>query len=617
MERGKMQIGQIKENNKKEILSLLDEYQIAYPTEIRDEIDGFINKENDLWEVAMILGKYYNLYKVSQEEKDKYIKVISRIRELQGELARVSQEPASIVFGTSGWRGNMGDDFTALNVHKVGKGIVEMLKSAEFLRYCGYHSFEDVKKAGILLLHDNRFMGREFCEAAMKELAAEEIKMYYAGECPTGVASAVLCELNGAGSINFTPSHNPMSYSGIKFNPADGGPADSNLTSIIEEKSNKYMQKGNNFIPAENNFLPLLKEVDAAGIFKNFLEEKSKVFDLDKTRNWLLENRNKIMILIDNMHGSSRGYIETVLGDDVIGQLQESGSINFLHTNDDYSFHGIKPEPSAQNQKPLVEALQKSNRKYHLAVAMDPDADRIRFADKNMDMDMNRFSAVAYANLLRMNIKGGIVTSVATSGFTAEIARQNQQQVVEAAVGFKNFKEALINEQAILAYEESDGITFSGHTLEKCALAGFLSAVDSMANSGKNISQQYQELQKKYGYFYPHRAGVDVKGISVDAWQKYKNEVLYNLQNKLFKIGDFIKIGNQEKVIEKIIIIDGVKLVFDDKSWLLLRPSGTEPKFRYYYELVSEAPLANIERLLEEYNSSANTMLDKARAMVK
>ena len=187
--------------------------------------------------------------------------------------------------------------------------------------------------------------------------------------------------------------------------------------------------------------------------------------------------------------------------------------------------------------------------------------------------------------------------------------------MIDAAVGFKNFKDALLKGEAVMAFEESDGITFEGHTLEKCALAGFLSAVDSMANSGKNISKQYEELREQYGYFYPHRAGVDVRGISVDAWQKYKMEVLNNLQNKMFKSGDHITIGTQEKTIERIITIDGAKWVFDDKSWLLLRPSGTEPKFRYYYEIVSDRALDNVDELLKEYNTAANELLEKARKM--
>ncbi len=609
-----MNVKELEEKNTKEIRSLLHEYKIDWPLEIGEEIGGFLEK-NDLWEVAMTLGRYYNLYDVSEGDTQKCINVISRIRELQGELARISSNPASVVFGTSGWRGHIGEDFTVYNVHKVTRGIIEMLKSDVFLKYCAYQSFDDVKRAGILLLHDNRFMGREFCEAAMKELAAKGIKMYYAGECPTGVASAVLCELKGAGSINFTPSHNPMSYSGIKFNPTDGGPADKNLTSIIEEKSNQLMKSDVVFTPAQNVFDDLLHDVDAAQIFKNYIEQKSKVFDLYKIREWLIDNSADLTILVDNMHGSSRGYVQKLLGDKVMDALQQTDSIRFLHTNDDYSFHGMKPEPSADNQKPLIETLQKSQRKFNLAVAMDPDADRIRFADKYFDMDMNKFSAVAYANLLHTAIKGGIVTSVATSGFTAEIAARNGQKVIDAAVGFKNFKEALLSGEAVMAFEESDGITFEGHTLEKCALAGFLSAVDSMANSGKNISEQYEELREKYGYFYPHRAGVDVKGISVDAWQKYKADVLFNLQNKMFKAGDRLKIGGKEKTIVRVITIDGAKWVFDDKSWLLLRPSGTEPKFRYYYEIVSDKPLNNVDELLTEYNNTANKLLEEARAM--
>ena len=100
------------------------------------------------------------------------------------------------------------------------------------------------------------------------------------------------------------------------------------------------------------------------------------------------------------------------------------------------------------------------------------------------------------------------------------------EKVFETAVGFKNFRAPLSQGEAIMAYEESDGISFGGHTLEKCALAGFLSAVDRLASSGRNLSDLYLDLRKEYGWFYPGKGGADVKGVSVEAWQRYKDAVM-------------------------------------------------------------------------------------------
>ncbi|MEO6096291.1 MAG: hypothetical protein ABIW76_11540, partial [Fibrobacteria bacterium] len=185
----------------------------------------------NLWEAANQLGACFNAHALPDSVRAACVQAITRIREFQGRLARESQAATTVVFGTSGWREAIGEGFTVENVHKVARGIIAMMKTDEFLKTNGYAGFDQVRKAGVLILRDNRYMGDEFMNAAMRELAAESISIHDAGECPTGVGSAILTELKAAGSINFTPSHNPMEYAGIKFNPADGGPADVNLTS--------------------------------------------------------------------------------------------------------------------------------------------------------------------------------------------------------------------------------------------------------------------------------------------------------------------------------------------------------------------------------------------------
>jgi len=598
----------------------------GWGTKIRGNVFVISPLLPNLWEAANNLGACYNSEALESQVKNQCIQLITKIREFQGTLARESKQTTTVVFGTSGWREAIGDGFTILNVHKVVRGIIEMMKSEVFLKTNKYESFKDVKAAGILVLRDNRFMGDEFKASAMKELAAEGIRIYDAGECPTGVGSAILTELKAAGSINFTPSHNPMEYAGIKFNPNDGGPADVNLTSLIEENANRYMQRNTVFTPASYDYSSLRTVVDAASMFTHFVETKSKVFDLKEIRNWLENNSQDLSIVIDNMHGSSRGYIQNLLGPITMRSLEKANAIHFMNTVEDFSFHGVKPEPNAKNQAILMVELNKQSRKFNLAVALDPDADRIRFADAKVDLDMNRYGAVAFANLLshsqmetNTNKNGvfnlGLATTVPSSGFASEIAIQNGRKVYDGPVGFKYFREPLSKGLAMMAYEESDGISFIGHTLEKCALAGFLSAVDAMAHSGKNLSELYLELRKKYGFFYPGKGGADVKGVSVEAWQTYKDKVMKILEGGLINVGQKLKVGDEEKAVIKTNVADGLKIVFSDRSWILLRPSGTEPKFRYYYEVVGESELSNSSALLQAYENAAAGILEKARAL--
>lgn len=573
----------------------------------------FLDRDTpNLWEAALAVGAFMNGDDVTAAERERAVELITQIRELQGELARTSREPASVVFGTSGWRDVIGEGFTVFNVHKVVRGIIRMMHSREFLDTNQMADVEEVKRAGILLLRDNRYMGDEFISAAEAELAAVGFTIMNAGECPTGVGSALVTELGAAGSINFTPSHNPMEYAGIKFNPKDGGPADLNLTTIIEREAATFMLDPS-FEPAPAPSAPS-RRIDGATMYRDFIEKKSSVFDLAAIRRWLTEQRKDLFILVDNMHGASRGYLETLLGDDTMQTLRETDSIRFVNTNDDYSFHGVKPEPSAKNQKPLIEELKKSGRRFTLAAALDPDADRIRCADANLDVDMNRFGAIAYANLLAKGMRRGVASTVPSSDFALEIAKQNEMKVVETEVGFKFFRPPLSANEVLVAFEESDGISFYAHTLEKDAVAGFLAAIDSMATSGKTLSEQYEELRARYGYFYPDKAGADVRGVSVDEWQRYKNAVLRALTGGMFRVGQALAIGSTERTIANINTLDGLKLIFDDKSWLLLRPSGTEPKFRYYFEVASTTPLPDVQERLDAYQSTAAEILQRARS---
>ncbi len=565
-----------------------------------------------LWDAANALGGACNDKPLPAPLREACFGFIARIRDFMGRLARESGATTTVVFGTSGWREAIGEGFTVENVHKVARGIIAMMKDPAFLKANGYDSFEKVKAAGILVLRDNRFMGDEFMACAMRELAAEGIRIHDAGECPTGVGSAVLTELKAAGSINFTPSHNPMEYAGIKFNPADGGPADVNLTSLIEKHANALMRPGAPFRRADADFRSLRTRVDAAAIFTAFVENKSKVFDLKALRAWLRENARDLFIAVDNMHGSSRGYIQNLLGPDTLGALESAQAIRFYNTEDDYAFHGVKPEPNAKNQAILIAELAKSGRPRTLAVALDPDADRIRFADKDLDIDMNRFGAIGYANLLKRGIKGGLATTVPSSGFASEIAKKQGLKVFETEVGFKNFRGPLSSGQAVMAFEESDGISFTGHTLEKCALAGFLSALSCLA-AGGNLSEQYRELRREYGWFYPGKGGADVKGVSVEAWQRYKDAVMRALEGGMVKVGDKMEVGAARKEVARLNNADGLKIVFTDRSWMLLRPSGTEPKFRYYFEVVGEGELADAQALSEAYARAAAALLERAR----
>lgn len=263
--------------------------------------------------------------------------------------------------------------------------------------------------------------------------------------------------------------------------------------------------------------------------------------------------------------------------------------------------------------QPLIAMAKDSGRKLTLVCALDPDADRIRFGTAGSDLDMNKFGAIAYADLLARGFSGPIATTLPSSDFAQAIARAEGQREYETPVGFKNFRPY---RDAVVAFEESDGISFFGHTLEKDAVAGFLMALQVMRNNYLDISEYYKLLQEKYGYYYPQKAGVDVKGVSVDQWQEYKKAVVEVLQTQLVKEGDKLFVNGEDKIIERISTDDGLKIIFEDNSWILLRPSGTEPKFRIYFEIVSAKPLDNLDAIMDSYKQTGEAILNNARNIV-
>ncbi len=520
---------------------------------------------------------------------------VKRNANLLNEIRRFTMEnraPTDVVFGTSGWRGETGTDFTFNNVRIVATAIIEMFKTGgqKVMESLGVKDFDEVKRRGVIVGHDNRFLGPEFASSVMGLLTKEGIKVYYAGEATTPEFSAAIDMLHAACSINLTPSHNPSNYSGFKFNPSDGGPAGPEITKVIEKNANRLM--------AEKAVIHEVKpegfhKVDTIKLYEDFLKKRGTL-DFGRIRRFIKEE--DCFLCIDHIHGATRRRPNILLG--------ESAKIQYLRTEDNYLFGGIPPEPSAKNMKLVMDVLGKSTCKFRLGVIMDPDGDRIRFTDGNVDISMNHFGAMALHFLHEYkNISGVLVKSVATSNFGNAIAGKLGIPIRETAVGFKNFRPYMLQdakERAILSYEESDGISGYNNTLEKDAMFGLFLAIEMMAATGKNIGAYLHELEEKFGAYFPERASIEVDRSLAGAPLLKR---LSCLKDKL-SVGSTVTVGKNTKKIKAVISVDGIKVVLDDDSWLLIRPSGTEPKVRFYVETRSSEELKDIiataERLTQE-----------------
>jgi phosphomannomutase len=504
---------------------------------------------------------------------------VSRNRSLLSVIEKFAREntaPAKIVFGTSGWRGEIGSDYTFNNVRIVASAIIAMFKEGapSVMEAMGVSDFEEIKRRGVIVGHDNRFLGPEFAKEVIGLLQKEGITTWYAGEAPTPEFSAGIEALNAACSVNLTPSHNPANYGGFKFNPSDGGPAGPEITSRIEEIANRMMHES----PVPDAAQPEhVEKIDLTDLYMKYIAVR-KTLDIQKIRDFV--EREDCIICVDNVHGATRGRIERIIG--------TNAKIKYLRTEDDYLFGGIAPEPSDKNMKGLEKIIKNSKARFKLGVILDPDGDRIRHADDKMIIPMNYFGAMALHFLsVHKGFSGVAVKSVGTSNLVNAIAKKLNIPVRETKVGFKNFRPFMLRnsrERAIVCFEESDGISGFNHTLEKDALFGILLAVEMMAVTGKNLSDYLKDIMDEFGYYYPDRSGIEVdRSLAGDALVKKLSSIRAE-----YKEGSAMDINGMQRIVKEVITADGTKLVFDDGSWLMIRPSGTEPKVRFYIESRTE-----------------------------
>jgi phosphomannomutase len=439
----------------------------------------------------------------------------------------------------------------------------------------GVSNFDDIKNRGIIVGHDNRFLGHAFAMEVIGLLRKEGIRTWYAGEAPTPLFSAGIEMLNAACSINLTPSHNPANYAGFKFNPSDGGPAGTEITSKIEEISNRIMEDSSS--PPLGIISGQIETIDLMDLYIKFVSER-KTLDIKNIRNFI--DSEDCFICIDNVHGSTRGCIERILG--------RSDRTRYLRTDDDYLFGGIAPEPSEKNMQGVEKTLHERTAKYKLGVIMDPDGDRIRHTDGNVQIPMNYFGAMALHFLsVHKGFSGVVAKSVGTSNLVNAVAIKLGIPVKETKVGFKNFRPYLMRTpagvnggRAIVAFEESDGISGYNHTLEKDALFGLLLAIEMIAVTGNNLSEYLKDIMDEFGYYYPDRSGISVDPSLVGDPLLKKLATIKDHYQK----GTQVHIGKEIRTVKDVITVDGIKLIFDDGSWLMIRPSGTEPKVRFYIE---------------------------------
>jgi alpha-D-glucose phosphate-specific phosphoglucomutase len=460
-----------------------------------------------------------------------------------------------IKFGTSGWRGVIADDFTVARVRVVTQAI------------CDHLSSQGLKDKGVVVGYDTRFLSERFAEEAVRVLAANGIHAYLSNrDVPTPTVSFEIIRRKAAGGINFTASHNPPLYNGLKFSPAWGGPALPETTKDIETRANVLLEKNSVAVIslAEAKEKGLAEEVD---LRKVYLDDLKKKIDMDTIR------KAKLKVAVDLLYGTGRDYLDTALRD-------AGCAVTVIHGYRDTMFGGRSPEPSEGNLAELASTISKG--KFDIGLAVDGDADRFGILDTDGTyINPNQVLALVLDYLCRTRgWKGGAARSIATSHLIDVVAKKHGIEVYETGVGFKFIGDLLVQGKIIFGGEESAGMTIKDHVPEKDGILACLLVAEMVAREKKTIKDMLRRLYKEVGTILNDRVNIHI----TEANRKAVGERLSQPMNELGGL----------RVKGKKTTADGTKYMLEDDSWVLMRASGTEPVVRVYVESSSEEKMRDL-----------------------
>jgi phosphomannomutase len=451
----------------------------------------------------------------------------------------------AITFGTDGWRATL-ETFTAPRVRMVGQAVAD--------------SLADEGRSGetVVVGYDARPSSRGFAEDLARVLCGNGHDVLLPErDRPTPLVASAIADRGLAGGLMITASHNPPEYNGVKFIPDDGAPALPEVTDAIEAN----LRDPESLPESEWGEV---REVDLVEPHAEHALDLVGAHDHDA-----LEGRT---IAYDAMHGSGRDTTDALLE-------RAGATVERRRCSRDDEFGGTPPEPSAEHLAGLVEAVREGDA--DLGIANDGDADRIAVVTPERGfLDENLFFAAIYDSLLEDDL-GPAVRTVSTTFLVDRVAEAHGESVVETAVGFKWVADAMADHDALIGGEESGGFSIRGHVREKDGV--LIALLAAVADAEESLDARVDRLLDEHGEIHQDK-------VSVNCPDEEKARVLGDLESE---IPDAVA----GVAVEDVVTVDGFKLLLADGSWLLVRPSGTEPKLRVYAEAESEA---RVDALLSE-----------------
>jgi len=450
------------------------------------------------------------------------------------------QDNPEIKFGTDGWRGIIGDNYTFRNLKILSQAVADYLGPA--------------KKVAVGF--DTRFMSGRFAKVASQVLASNDIEVVLSDRyIPTPVLSFAVRTRKFDLGVMITASHNPAQYNGFKIKGPSGGSASPEVTDDIESRL------GKNTVKETSNAAAKIREEDLTRDYIRFIRS---YIDLKKIKN------KKFKVLVDAMYGAGNSFIAQILQGTSI-------KLEFMHNAFNPSFGGRRPEPAEENLEELKARVKKE--RFDLGIALDGDADRIAaVAPGGKFIHPQKILGLLALHLNQdRHWSGGIVKTIAGTTMIDNIARFLKVKLYETPVGFKYISDLMETKDIVAGGEEAGGMGVKGYIPERDGTVSGLLLLEMMVYRNKDILKILNETEKQFGRYYYLR-----RDAHLDRKIELKKEDLPKelLGKKVVRVKDF----------------DGIKLICEDESWLMFRASGTEPIMRLYAESKS---LSRSKQLLE------------------
>jgi len=463
----------------------------------------------------------------------------------------------TIHFGTDGWRAVISDTFTFNNLRMVAQAIADAVASEAWNDGVCLQQIPDAKK--MVVGFDTRFLSDRYAQDVARVLAANGYTVYLSqADAPTPTISHSVQNLNAIGGVMITASHNAPRYNGVKLKSCYGGSALSEQCRRVEVylSDNEEKARGPNLMDYDlarsSNLIIRFNPIPA------YYDHLRKLIDFDK----IAENPQRIVV--DSMYGAGRGVIR--------GILQGTGcEVQEIRGEMNPGFGGVHPEPIARTLGALSSAISMGLGSFGLAT--DGDADRIGAMDECGNfVDPHKIMALALRHLVeKRGWKGSVVRTVSTTRMIDRLAARYGLTLHETPVGFNWIADYMLKEDVLIGGEESGGISFKGHIPEGDGILMGLLLVEIVASTGATLRELVENLLADVGPAFYERRDLRLRHpVS-------KSEITGRLKN------DAPATLGGESIVE-VSTTDGVKYILADDSWLLVRPSGTEPVLRVYAE---------------------------------